>query len=118
MRLALVALAPSFVLAGALTLFLGPTSFQNLVPFWISLYGVGLLSTSHFAPRSLVWLGWAFVFAGIVALSLAWSFSSEDPGSGVLVAQAAMALTFGLFHLIYAACTWPRKAVAPELEQA
>jgi hypothetical protein len=29
-----------------------------------------------------------------------------------------MALTFGLFHLIYAACTWPRKAVAPELEQA
>jgi hypothetical protein len=26
-----------------------------------------------------------------------------------------MALTFGLFHLIYAACAWPRKGAAPEL---
>jgi hypothetical protein len=117
MRLALVALAPSFIFAGALTVLLGFGAFVLLVPFWISLYGLGLLGTSHFAPRSLVWLGWAFLFAGIGCIAYTAAMSG---GSAPLInfAQGSMALTFGLFHLVYAACTWPRRSAAAATQSA
>jgi hypothetical protein len=32
---------------------------------------------------------------------------------GIFAAQLCMAFTFGLFHLVFAACTWPRQQASP-----
>ncbi len=116
MRLALAALLPSFFVAGGLTIYfagLGPNAVF-IVPIWIVCYGIGLLATSHFAPRSLVYLGWAFLLAGLGAFwpmfDSSFAVRSGQYAGPWCVAQILMASTFGLFHLIYAACTWPRRA--------
>ena len=42
------------------------TNLPLLAPlFWVIFYGLGLLSTMNFAPRSIVVLGWSFLFTGI-----------------------------------------------------
>ena len=129
MKLALRSLLPSFCVAGALTVQVVPAFwFVFVVPIWITCYGLGLLSTRHFAPTSLIRLGWAFVLAGVLACfditNTTWgAFYQPANGSDpqafaswqhVLQAQFLMAATFGLFHLIYAACTWPRKSSASD----
>ena len=79
----------------------GPTFFGDCRTIF---YGLALLATAHFSPRSLVILGWAFLLAGLTAvLLLHANLSSRQMGS------CLMGATFGLFHLAYAACTWPRK---------
>ncbi len=131
MRVALRALAPSFLVAGFFTAFLGSAylkhliAFEWIVPIWITCYGLALLATTHFAPRSLEWLGWAFLVAGLIAFTqvpaarFEWmgGSSMQDPMDAdhldwvaLGACQRWMAGTFGLFHIIYAACTWPRKA--------
>ena len=125
MKLALSSLLPSFFVAGVLTLLVFHLFWYVFtVPIWITCYGLGLLSTRHFAPTSLVRLGWAFVLAGLFSTihitNVTWgAFYQPTNGSNplafaqwehVLQAQFVMASTFGLFHLIYAACTWPRRA--------
>ena len=125
MKLALSSLLPSFFVAGVLTLLMLPLFWYVFtVPIWITCYGLGLLSTRHFAPTSLVRLGWAFVLAGLSSTfhitNVTWGAfyqpsNGSDPQSfalwqHVFQAQFLMAATFGLFHLIYAACTWPRRA--------
>lgn len=116
MRLALVSLLPSFVVAGGLTALLwwSIEGIVLVVPVWITCYGLGLLATKHFAPRSLIWLGWAFLLAGLAAFAfVACSLKQATPLSPWLTiyrAQMLMAVTFGGFHLIYAVCTWPRKS--------
>lgn len=114
MRLALRAMLPA-LLGGAgvayLTTALGPTLTAS---FWVLLYGISLLAASHFAPKSICWLGRAFFVAGM-ALSLGGFnlFYSWERGADSVAANDIMGATFGLFHLIYAACTWPRKAQSP-----
>ncbi len=125
MRLALTALLPSFAVAGWLTSLVWKPIWMIFAPaIWITCYGLALLAARHFAPRSLAWLGWAFLIAGIwssyMAITTAWGTlymipKGRDPGvwlawNGIYNAQELMALTFGLFHLIYAACVWPRKS--------
>jgi len=60
-------------------------------------------------------LGWAFLLSGIAGLMfLRFStslFFREINNPPTLF----LATTFGLFHLIYAFCAWPRKGVASEL---
>jgi hypothetical protein len=110
-RSAFRGMLPAMLVAGVLTLasFARETVPQQ-VPWWMSLYGVALLGMSHFAPRSIVILGWAFALAGAAALAglpqalLAEVFTRPSDLPSML-----MAGTFGLFHLIYAVCTWPRK---------
>ena len=141
MRLALKALIPSFVVAGVFTVafiagrlspfgaVLIPKVFEGIVPIWITCYGLALLATSHFAPRSLWWLGWAFLIAGLISFfqmnPLRFFFGGAGMWSEETVArledwralfacQRWMAGTFGLFHLIYAACTWPRRGRGAE----
>lgn len=73
---------------------------------WILFYGLALLATSTFAPHSLVVLGWAFLVSGFAALLIAfdvWQPIANRP------AALLMGLTFGLYHIIYATLTWPRK---------
>lgn len=107
MRLALRAMLPALVGGGVSTL---PFSARPewLATFWVLFYGISLLAASHFAPKSICWLGRTFFVAGVfllIWLSLTRAGLSFEP-----VAHSIMGATFGLFHLIYAACTWPRKA--------
>lgn len=108
MRAALFALAPCWLVAAILTAFW--QGIPWLVPtFWMILYGLGLLATRYFAPRSIVFLGWAFVAGGLFSLLIFMGPHTEDHLPELRAANLAMGATFGLFHLIYAACTWPRK---------
>lgn len=113
LRLALRSVIPCFFVAAIVSLAAlrdtnnGPAA---LAMSWIVFYGLALLATMNFAPRSLSILGWSFVLFAVSWLALA-AIGTPLPqflrGNGG--ATLAMALTFGLFHLVYAACTWPRQ---------
>ena len=116
MKMALRALLPSHLTAAVVTgiallvhntLHVGAL-YLMLPYFWCSLYGMGLLAMSHFAPRSITRLGWAFLLAGLAATANVFVGFPKLFSGGERQAYVVMALTFGLFHLIYAACTWPR----------
>lgn len=107
LKLAVSALFPPFLTAGVLTLMLG--RMQNdylLAVIWTIFYGLALLATRHFSPRSLIVLGWAFLAAGLIAWLIPFLRDLIRPAA----ANWLMGLTFGLFHIVYAAFTWPRKA--------
>src|SRR5207244_6602047 len=66
LKLALRSILPCLVLPAATTVwfFYVGYEFDNellLVRVWIGFYGLALIATQHFAPRSLVFLGWAFL---------------------------------------------------------
>jgi hypothetical protein len=108
MRTALVAIAPAFLVAGALTILLirnqGSEIFVAVC--WIGLYGMALLSTVTFAPRSIALLGWAFVLTSCLCLGLLtqdylFSFTASRRVTLQSLGYLAMAGTFGLYHIIY-----------------
>jgi hypothetical protein len=106
MKFALMSVAPAFFSAAVLT-FMVHRPIQ-LALLWITLYGVGLLATQHFAPRSLVALGAAFFLTGC-GLFVGWKHLFMPPGHGepsALVVSGIMAATFGAYHLAYAAAVW------------
>ena len=117
-KLAIRSVTPSLfagvALSGALTL----TSGQALLPtlMWLVCYGLGLLATMNFAPRSIIVLGWAFLFTGLAAfvylMQLTILPELDLPTPTRFYPAAIMGATFGLYHLIYAVCTWPRRAHA------
>jgi hypothetical protein len=120
MKAAFTALAPGFLVAAVLTFLFDvaasdPLNEATLSITWAICYGLGLLATSHFAPRSLTLLGWGFLVSGLGAV-IAARFASDgflrtlDARNTVLF----MAATFGLYHLIYAVCAWPRAGATPE----
>jgi len=117
MKLSLRAIAPNLLIPTAVTLWFlvegykGATELE-LVITWIVFYGLALLSTGLFAPRSLVCLGWAFLLTAL-ALPALKNALGELPAN---LPNIAMGVTFGLYHLIYAVCAWPRKRVH-EIEQ-
>jgi hypothetical protein len=98
MKFALRALAPP-LLAGFLfgLKFTVDHSPQMCVLSWVVFYGLALLATASYAPRSIAWLGRAFVAAGLVLLVLA-----ELNAVSWLTTPLIMALTFGALHIIYA----------------
>jgi len=124
MKAALIALAPALLLGAVLTCLLAAADddpglylFQSVI--WATCYGLGLLATGHFAPRSLTLLGWAFLSAGIAGftwmyLDLAGGTTYSFGYGSALPSTLFMATTFGLFHLIYAAGAWPRKGATQE----
>ena len=69
MKLALRSVAPGLFAGGAISAVLTLTTDQPILPtlMWLVFYGLGLLSTMNFAPRSIVLLGWAFLLTGIGA---------------------------------------------------
>jgi hypothetical protein len=114
MKLALRSILPCLVLPAATTIwfFYDGYEFDNellLVRVWIGFYGLALIATQHFAPRSLVFLGWAFL---ITAAAMIVASRQLEYYATPLVPNLAMGVTFGLYHLIYAACVWKPPAPA------
>ncbi len=124
LRLAWRSVVPSILIAAAIT-FVGwrnPSDLEGptiLGLTWIGCYGLALLSTMTFAPRSLVVLGGSFVFTAVFWLLILSSpvLPPIEELRGYIGANFAMGLTFGFFHLIYAAFTWrpERNAAAQPL---
>lgn len=119
-RSAMSAMFPPMLFAALVTLanLMRGTVHYN-VHWWIALYGLALLAMSHFAPRSIVILGWAFLIAGALCaggLLEQWIGTRSLFGDESQVPEfidgpcILMGATFGLFHIIYAACTWLRRA--------
>jgi MFS family permease len=116
MKLALRAILPCLALSAAVTIwfFYDGYEFDNellLVRTWIGFYGLALVATQHFAPRSLVYLGWAFLLTAVV---MTIASRQLEYYATPLVPNVAMGATFGVYHLIYAACVW--RAPATPLE--
>ena len=110
MKLALRAIAPTLIVPALFTVwflkigYLGGLDLE-LVAVWTVFYGLALLSTALFAPRSLALLGWAFLLTGVsvpVTANAVEGLSTDIP-------NFVMGITFGSYHLIYAVFTWPRK---------
>jgi hypothetical protein len=117
MKLALRAITPNLLIPAAVTVWFFTTGYkraaeQELVVTWIAFYGLALLSTGLFAPRSLICLGWAFLLTAL-ALPALKNAAADLPAN---LPNIAMGITFGLYHLIYAVCAWPRRR-ADEIEQ-
>jgi hypothetical protein len=114
MKLALISLLPSMLCAVFFILFVYKFIHASffLPAVWMLCYGLGLLATSHFAPRSMILLGWVFLVAGFVAFPflLHCDYTFSGPPNFYAASNFLMGTTFGLFHIIYAACTWPRKS--------
>ena len=116
MKLALRAIFPNLLIPAAFTLWFFETGFLGareleLVTMWVAFYGLALLSTALFAPRSLAILGWAFLLSSVsipVLMNTIDNLTDDVP-------DTVMGVTFGLFHLIYAAATWPRRGAEADL---
>ncbi len=110
LRLAIRAIAPCLLLPAATTIWYfknaEPIDKEILVAVWIAFYGLSLLATALFAPRSLVILGWAFLLSGLLMIFWPKSFGSDPRG---LLPTLEMGATFGLYHLVYAACVWRQR---------
>jgi len=111
LRLAIRSAAPALLVAAVFT---GSLWYEGgskpicvlMAAVWGMFYGLALLSTGTFAPRSLIILGWTFLVTSLVAQPLADHWAAVPDHAAALL----MGLTFGVYHLTYAACTWPRKA--------
>src|SRR5580700_3834338 len=108
LRTALLAIAPAFIVAIALTFFLTRAAGTELfiAVCWMALYGLALLSTMTFAPRSIVVLGWAFILTSVLILCvmtpvLVLAVSDRPNLAMEQVGYYAMAGSFGLYHTIY-----------------
>ena len=114
MRLAIRALLPGFLVAGVFTAFLLRSNELQapLACIWVLCYGLALLATADFAPRSIARLGWSFLLCGLGLAVAVLGFKAELFSNPARSANLIMGATFGLFHLIYAACTWPRRSAS------
>ena len=116
-RLTLRAIAPCLLIPAATTVWFfrnaEPIDEEILVAVWIMFYGLCLLATALFAPRSLVVLGWVFLLSGLLFLFWPKSLTADPRG---LLPNLAMGATFGLYHLVYAVAVWSKtKSTAPDL---
>lgn len=114
LKLAIYSAAPVLLVAAVLTsLFWRNDETAEAVPIlvtiWITSYGLALLATASFAPRSLRILGWAFLLTGAACLLLTGPLFNPEPARH---AALAMGVTFGLYHFVYGVWTWPRKPEA------
>jgi len=115
MKLSLRAITPNLLVPASVTLWFLVSGYkgaaeQELVVVWIAFYGLALLAAGLFAPRSLVCLGWAFLLTGLAIPAL----RNAVGDLAANLPNIAMGITFGLYHLIYAVCAWPRRRAAEE----
>jgi hypothetical protein len=114
LKVAIYSTAPVLIVAAVLTSLFWRNdetteALPVLVTVWITCYGLALLTTANFAPRSLRYLGWAFLLTGAACLVLTGPIFNADPARRSAI---AMGLTFGLYHLVYGISTWPRQPEA------
>jgi hypothetical protein len=107
MKLTLGTIAPYLVIPAAFTGWFFATGYLggtelDLAVVWIAFYGLLLLSTTLFAPRSIVLLGWAFL---LTAVSVPLLEDRLNLWTGEMP-TVLMGLTFGLYHCIYAVLNW------------
>jgi hypothetical protein len=105
LRLTLRGILPSLVAGGFLgLLFVRGNNDVAAACMWIVHYGLALLAIREFAPKSMVWLGWAFVIFGVCSLATVTNVIHLDrQWTMYLNASRLMAMAFGGFHLIYGA---------------
>ena len=113
MKLALRGIVPCLLIPAAFTAWFLSIGYKggvelDLAVVWIASYGLALLSTQFFAPDSLAILGWIFLLSAM-AIPAVNNLIEDLPAERAVL---AMGFTFGLYHLIYAVCTWPRKSVS------
>jgi hypothetical protein len=107
LKVALRGALPSLIAGG----FLGLLSLRGVgkggeivaACFWILHYGLALLAIREFAPKSMIWLGLAFLVTGIVSFAGVTFVQSMNPLLSRLGPSGLMAATFGGFHLLYGA---------------
>ncbi|HEY5752083.1 MAG TPA: hypothetical protein VIT21_02950 [Chthoniobacterales bacterium] len=109
MRTALRCMIPGLLAGGFCSLLQAEMEWATIVSLWVLLYGVSLLGTGLFAPKSIRVLGWAF-FATGAALLVAGSTITASVANPLGIAHALMGATFGSYHIVYAICVWPRRA--------
>lgn len=106
LRTALRGVTPSIVTGG----FLGLLFVRNgdspatmiAASIWILHYGIALLAIREFAPRSMVWLGWAFAVFGLYCLAELTRVNQLPCYlTPRISASQLMAIAFGGFHLVY-----------------
>ncbi len=103
MRLALKALVPPLLSGGVIGIVSaalnGDTGLAASV--WAVFYGLALLATASFAPKSIVWLGRGFVSVGLFGyLGNQLGFIHLGDFEPFLPARL-MAGTFGFLHIVY-----------------
>jgi hypothetical protein len=81
----------------------GPTCETHAASLWILHYGLALLAIREFAPKSMAWLGLAFVVTGIGSFSAMTFVQAATPFLHRLGPSGLMAASFGGFHLLYGA---------------
>lgn len=105
LRMALKAITPALFAGGVLGLALGLGPQQDLPAAtlaWTTFYGLALLATHGFSPRSLRVLGFAFTMVGSLLLAAHWAWpASITTISPQRLGAAIMGFTFGGFHLVY-----------------
>ncbi len=120
MRMALRAFLPPMLVGGVLGLtFVICLHNLTLAAFsWVLGYGLALLATAGFSPRSLTRLGWAFTGLGLVLFVL-WAANDQVRllASDLGPASIVMGLTFGLLHLVYAIAVFASRAPALQNEE-
>ncbi len=105
MKLALRSMAPGLIAGGLSTGIEGSGGHALTATLWVLCYGLSLLAASHFAPRSIQWLGLAFFLTGgVLLLDFILNLDSPADLDGFRTGCLIMGLTFGVFHLLYAFC--------------
>ena len=103
LRIALRGALPSLIAGGFLgLLFVRGGAEKPAACLWILHYGLALLAIREFAPKSMVWLGWAFVIFGVGSLAgVTYVVDALNGWTQRLNGSQLMAIAFGGFHLIY-----------------
>jgi len=115
MRLALRAMLPGLLGGGLMAVPFGFSVPDLLAVFWVLFYGISLLAASHFAPKSICWLGRGFFAAAVVLVASSLTgIPALESSSPLFRAHLIMGVCFGLLHLVYATLTWPRRGVGAD----
>lgn len=111
-RLVAAVILPSVLAASTVSFAASATHMQPLATagFWMIFYGLALLATHAFAPRSLLALGWIFLISGLLLLGiLSTRLDLLIRLDFTLAGYWIMGCTFGLYHLAYGWLTWPER---------
>jgi hypothetical protein len=119
-KLALGTIAPLGLIPAAFTGWFFATGYLGaaeleLITVWIAFYGLICLTSGWFAPRSISLLGWSFLLTALSVPLLADRIDQWTDNVPVTL----MGVTFGLYHLVFAALNWkPRAPIARKIDIA